>query len=262
MITRARFLTAAIGVLFATGSAWAQPLGTFKWQLQPYCNIISVSVVGQGANYTLDGTDEMCGATQKASVNGEAFPNPDGTIGFGLTIVPPSGADVHIKASINLVTLGGTWSDSDGNGGTFAFTPGSGTGGSPRPTRGPSPQRFSFAYDLAAGGNSSSITIPHNTPVHLVGIQTTLGSRGVGSASLLSVPETSGVPGFIEWVGLHSTAGAAIAQGFSGAAGSIIVFIDYDHCVSVQVAGTAGSGQIRIHNGCTGSRTGVVTVTY
>jgi hypothetical protein len=134
MSTRARLITAAFCVLIATGSAWAQPLGTFRWQQQPYCNVLTLNVIGEGGNYTLDGTDDLCGATQKASVTGIAYLNPDGRIGFGLTLVtPPAGAPLHINATITLASLGGTWNDSDGNTGNFVFTPGAGTGGSARP---------------------------------------------------------------------------------------------------------------------------------
>ena len=263
MFTRARLLIAAFGVLVATSPAWAQPIGTFRWQLQPYCNVLSLNVVGEGGNYTLDGTDDLCGAAQKASANGLAFQNPDGTIGFGLTVVtPPGGEAVHIKATINLVTLGGTWSDSNGNTGTFVFTPGAGVGGAARPGAPapvPSPTRVSFAYDLAPGATSAPITVPANIPVSLMGIQTVSGFRGVGQASLLSIP---GAGGFIEWVGLHSTASAAITQGFSGTAGTPILFIDWSHCVAVEVAGTPGSSQIQVHNTCPAQRTGLVTLTY
>ena len=40
--------------------AGAQPLGTFRWQLHPYCTVLTVSVVQQGGHYLLDGTaDEV-----------------------------------------------------------------------------------------------------------------------------------------------------------------------------------------------------------
>lgn len=63
-----------------------------------------------------------------------AFLNPNGTIGFGLSIVTTPGArPVHVDATINLASLNGTWTDSAGNAGTFIFTPGPGIGGAPRP---------------------------------------------------------------------------------------------------------------------------------
>ena len=39
----------------------AQPLGSFSWQLQPFCNVLTISVTQQGNIYTLDGYDDQCG---------------------------------------------------------------------------------------------------------------------------------------------------------------------------------------------------------
>lgn len=118
-----------------TGAAWAQPLGTFRWQLQPFCNVVVVNVTQQGGIYQVDGFDDQCGGPQRAPLVGLATPNPDGTIGFGLNVVTaPGGRDVHVDARISLPALSGTWSDSGGNTGTFAF--GATTGGSPRPLAG------------------------------------------------------------------------------------------------------------------------------
>lgn len=112
--------------------AGAQTLGTFTWQLQPYCNVITVSVAQQGPGYTVDGYDDQCGAPQRAPLVGLATPNPDGTIGLGLHVVTmPSGRGLDIAARISLATLSGPWSDSAGNAGAFAF--GAATGGTPRP---------------------------------------------------------------------------------------------------------------------------------
>jgi hypothetical protein len=87
----------------ATSSA--QPLGLLRWQLQPYCNNVTLAVVQQGGQYQLDGTDDQCGAAQAASVRGMAFQNLNGTIGFGLTIVTaPGGTPVHVDANTGNVT--------------------------------------------------------------------------------------------------------------------------------------------------------------
>ena len=122
----------------------AQPVGSFSWQLQPYCNVVTVTAVQNGGIYTLDGFDDQCGAPQRAPLTGLATPNADGSIGFGLSIVQsPSGAPVHIAARITLAALSGTWTDSTGASGPFAF--GAHTRGSPRP-----PAALSGAH-IAAG---------------------------------------------------------------------------------------------------------------
>ena len=130
-------LVLAVGLLVLTRpalQAQGAVLGTFRWQLQPYCNVLTVNVVQVGAQYHIDGTDDLCGAARKASVVGLAFPNPDGRIGFGMTTVTvPGGTPMHIDATIGLPGLNGTWTDSGGNSGGFIFTPGAGTGGGLRP---------------------------------------------------------------------------------------------------------------------------------
>lgn len=126
-------ITLALLSTLLPGAARAQSLGTFTWQLSPYCNVVTLNVTISGAQYTLDGYDDQCGAAQRAAVVGMAVPNPNGTVGLGFTAVSaPGGAPVHVDATLSLATLGGSWRDSAGNTGTLVFTPGPGTG-SPRP---------------------------------------------------------------------------------------------------------------------------------
>ena len=100
------------------------------------------------------------------------------------------------------------------------------------------------------------IVLPPNTPIQLIGTCLTLNFRGVGQASLLSIP---GAGGFIEWVGLDSTAGAAITQGFSGVVGTKILFIDFAHQVRVEVA---GPNAIRVRNTAAAPRAGRLSLIW
>jgi hypothetical protein len=128
---------AGVALVLLTMGLWgpslgAQTLGTFSWQLQPFCNVVTVTITQQGAQYTVDGYDDQCGAAQRAPLLGLAVQNPDGTIGLGLHVITvPGGRGVDVDARISLATLNGPWSDSAGNAGTFAF--GASTGGGPRP---------------------------------------------------------------------------------------------------------------------------------
>jgi hypothetical protein len=110
------------------------------------------------------------------------------------------------------------------------------------------PNAAMFTYNLAPGANTGIITPAANQAVFVMGTQTTVGFRGVAMATLLHIPAS-----FIEWVGIESTSGAAITQGFSGAAGSHILYLDFSHQVDVQVA---SPDAILIHNGAAQNRTG------
>ena len=102
---------AAIGLLVCAMPLQAQSLGTFTWRLQPFCNVISVTITQVGSVFTVDGTDNRCGASPQAAVTGAAFFNPNGSIGFGLSVVAPGGpAPQQLTATIDL-SLNGTWHD-------------------------------------------------------------------------------------------------------------------------------------------------------
>lgn len=122
---------AAAGAAITTVEA-RQSLGSFRWQLQPFCNVVTVTIAARGGVYAVDGSDDQCGATQRAPLVGTATPNPDGSIGLGLHLVTsPSGRGLDLAARITLDTLSGPWNDSAGHAGTFVFN-GAG-GGTPRP---------------------------------------------------------------------------------------------------------------------------------
>jgi hypothetical protein len=163
-----RCLVAGAVLMGMVGDADAQPLGTFRWQLRPFCNVVTVAVTQNGAVYRLEGSDDQCGGgADKASVTGTAFPNADGTIGFGLNIVTtPGGRPLHVDAEINLGTFSGTWRDSAGATGTFVFTPGAGNGGGPRPLPSAVPSTIVLRPDggFVAAGTLGQGAIPASGP--------------------------------------------------------------------------------------------------
>lgn len=138
-------LIALIGPVIAA----AQPLGTFRWRTEPFCNVLNLTVTRNGAAFTLDGFDEQCGGNPRLPVHGTAVPQPNGTITLGISVVtaPGSPVPVNLEAVISLATVSGTWRDSAGSSGAFTFNP-AGTSGGPRPGATSSsalPTTFSFA---------------------------------------------------------------------------------------------------------------------
>lgn len=103
-------------------AALAQPLGTFQWTLQPFCNVVSATVVQSGETYTLDGWDDQCGVGKRAPLVGSATANPDGTLSLAFFVVAaPVTRVLAIDATISLPSRSGTWRDSDGHTGTLAM---------------------------------------------------------------------------------------------------------------------------------------------
>jgi len=117
---RCRGVPAGGLLLFASlvAEVGAQPLGTFRWQLPPFCNVVTVAITQNGAVDRLEGTDDQCGnGADAASVTGTAFPNAGGTIGFGPNIVTtPGGRPLHVDARGARATAEGTWSCPRGRG--------------------------------------------------------------------------------------------------------------------------------------------------
>jgi Head domain of trimeric autotransporter adhesin len=145
--------------------ASAQPVGTFRWQLQPFCNVVTVTVTQNGGVYRLEGTDDRCGEPQAASVIGTAFQNADGSIGMGLNIVmAPGGQPQPVSATLSLSSMSGTWRDEAGNTGAFVLTQGAGTGGNSRPLPAPPgiPTSIRLQTDggFLAGGERGTGAIP------------------------------------------------------------------------------------------------------
>jgi hypothetical protein len=116
------------------------------------------------------------------------------------------------------------------------------------------PNSKKILFNLAPGASTTAIGLPPNVPVQLTGVTTTSGFRGIGHVSLLRVTGQ-----FVVWVGLDSTTGAAITQGFSGTPGTKILFIDFSHQVIVEVS---GSDAILVRNASAGQRAGSLHITW
>jgi hypothetical protein len=146
-----------LSAMAIASSAEAQVLGTFSWQMQPYCNVVTLTLTNTPTGYTLDGTDNQCGAINQASAVGHASFNASGNVTLNFSIVlAPSARPVHVSAVVSPATGAGTWSDSVGNTGTFAFF--ANTAGLPQrplPTSGLAPATITSA-ELAPGAVGSA----------------------------------------------------------------------------------------------------------
>lgn len=130
---------AAVILASSAASASAQTIGTFPFALQPFCNVISLTVTLEGNTYRLAGWDDGCGATVRQPVFGTIAPNGDGTLHLGFTTIRSTG--IGVETSIRNLAIGpytGAWTDSAGNAGTaviVGISGAPGTGGArPGPT--------------------------------------------------------------------------------------------------------------------------------
>ena len=128
-------LAGALFLAAAPSHVSAQTIGTFSWALLPYCNVITVTVTQVGPLYRLEGWDNQCGGN-RASAIGTANFNSGDEVGLGFNIVgSPGGVPLHVDATLSIAGgFNGTWRDSAGRSGTFAF--GAAGGGTTRPTAG------------------------------------------------------------------------------------------------------------------------------
>lgn len=122
MRTTTRAFMLVLLILLRPSTTWAQVFGTFSWQLQPFCNAVTLTLTRSPAGFTVDGTDDLCGAFDKASAVGVASFNGGGYVTLNFTIVTaPLPRGVHVSAVVRPDTGAGTWSDSAGNSGVFVL---------------------------------------------------------------------------------------------------------------------------------------------
>ena len=119
-------------VLVAWGPAFAQDLGTFRWQLAPHCNVITVDVERKGSHYELIGSDDRCGQGPPATLHGVALQLNERVVTLGMLTTGREGSASGLSATMFVSTLSGFWSDENGNGGEVQFNPVLPASGTPR----------------------------------------------------------------------------------------------------------------------------------
>jgi hypothetical protein len=122
-----------LALVLSAAPAFAQSLGTFRWQLQPYGSVLQISVTQQGGIFLLDGIELQCGGNASLPVNGVAVPQANGSVILGLTTINENGRGIHTRATVNTADFGGFYSDNAGNTNQpFIFNPGETCPGGPR----------------------------------------------------------------------------------------------------------------------------------
>ncbi len=113
----------------------------------------------------------------------------------------------------------------------------------------------SVTYNLAAGASSKPITPVANKPVLVIGAQTVEGN--VGSSEVTIVNSNPGDTELV-WSGLESDGGGP-TSGFNSVPGTHIIFIDFGHCVDLEVN---NSTSFKVVNTCTFAQAGRVTLIW
>ena len=102
-----------VGVLTAVSTAQAHPVGTFNWQLQPYCNVITLTVVQEGGVVHFDGSDDQCGAARPISAVGDRVPGSLQFDSHRAHFVTTNGGTIGGRrctdTTVSFATVSGTW---------------------------------------------------------------------------------------------------------------------------------------------------------
>lgn len=138
-------------VCMGASDVQAQVLGTFRWRMEPYCNVVTLTAVQQGPIVQVTGFDDNCGLGGKDPVTGGVFLDGGAAVG-NLTIVDGNGGTSTARFSISLASLSGSWVDNARHQGNFIFSPAAAPG-SPRP---PAGALWGYVVSSGTGFHASS----------------------------------------------------------------------------------------------------------
>lgn len=119
MSIRVALLAVLTAVAFPAAASAQGPLspvslGTFHWQLQPFCNTLSLTIIQEGGQFRVQGTESCDAADVSQPVHGMATADAAGTIYFSVRTSFPGGSSSEgtwVWASLSLATLNGNWQD-------------------------------------------------------------------------------------------------------------------------------------------------------
>jgi hypothetical protein len=248
---RGAFGLAVLMVTAAAAPAAAQPLGVFRWQQQPFCNVLNLAVTATPSGFRMEGTDDQCGGTP-ASAIGMAYLKADSTVGVGLTLIFSSAVSLHIDATIIPgAGFNGSWSDSVGRAGQLLLAPGASLGGPLRPVVVPI-VTYGAMVAQPAGGGDRGLSVAVATDTGGTGNDAAAVFGQFGGATAFSEPGSAGVRGdSAEAIGVlgttHSGLGVAGAAKSDGIA--IQGYAEGPNSVSVHAVHAQGGTALEINNG-------------
>lgn len=194
-MTTPTVLTLALALTLAlppTARAQAVVVGTFHWQMQPFCSTLSLTVIQEAGLYRLQGTETCAQDTSPRSVHGSAALDGQGRV--LLTIDTPilqySLEGTTIYAYLDLATLAGSWRDDGGRSGPLTPVAGPVAGTNPRGSTG-----NAFLHVVNAQNRTNNITCfshPLTDGRSSAWIQVTV-NRGQASTIRPAVPSTFSV---------------------------------------------------------------------
>ncbi len=96
-------------------------IGTFHWQLQPFCSTVSVTVIQEGAQFRVQGTESCAPNDFSRSVYGTALLDGQGWVYLSLSTprLQNSLDGTSVYAWFQLATLSGGWQDDGGRTGSL-----------------------------------------------------------------------------------------------------------------------------------------------
>ncbi len=142
----------------------AQTIGTFHWQMEPYCNTLTLTVVQDAAGIRLQGFEDLCDSIYLPEpVEGSAVLASDGTAMVGLNTSIPGGftnEGGRVVLRIDTTTLNGSWQDDVGRSGALLRVSTPTRAGTQRGSH-----SNSFLHEVTAdnrGGNISCFSHPRS----------------------------------------------------------------------------------------------------
>jgi hypothetical protein len=110
-------MLAALALLGRPAPAGADTPGTFRWQLSPMCNVLTLTASGITPGFSMSGALDTCGGELIFPVFGAAVARGNGTVGIGLTVVFPTTNTTTLHMVVDPSTGAGTWLNAFGQSG-------------------------------------------------------------------------------------------------------------------------------------------------